>query len=169
MGYKPQDEAFARACNGIKGGKPMSEQKRLDRPEIVCLCGSTRFTYEMLIRQWELTKQGYVVLSWCALPDDYFKGEDKTHIGDQEGVKQLVDEVHKRKIDLADRVEVIRAGKTTGWEIGQPSHKFITYLGESTLSEMKYAYDLGKPVSFYPPDDALNFNWNKQKWEGEDG
>lgn len=54
----------------------------------------------MLIKQWEFTKQGYIVVSWCALPDNYFKGEDKAHIGDKEGVKEVVDEVHKRKIDL---------------------------------------------------------------------
>ena len=50
----------------------------MNKPKVVCLCGSTRFTREMLVKQWELTKQGYIVLSWCALPDDYFQGEDKT-------------------------------------------------------------------------------------------
>jgi len=104
-----------------------------DRPEIVCLCGSTRFTAEMLILQWELTKQGKIVLSWCALPDSYFAGEDKTHIGDQEGVKELVDEVHKRKIDLADSVFVLNIGG---------------YIGESTRSEIEYAESKNKPIEY---------------------
>ena len=98
---------------------------------IICLCGSTRFTEEMLLIQWEFTKQGHVVLSWCALPDSYFKGEDKSHIGDQEGVKVLVDEVHKRKIDLADEVFIINIDG---------------YVGESTRSEIDYAISQNKAV-----------------------
>ena len=101
--------------------------------KIICLCGSTRFTEEMLVKQWELTKQGKVVLSWCALPDKYFTGEDKTHIGDQEGVKEIVDNVHLRKIDLADEVFVLNIGG---------------YIGESTSNEIQYAKFLGKPVRY---------------------
>ena len=100
---------------------------------VVCLCGSTRFTEVMLIKQWELTKQGKIVLSWCALPDSYFAGEDRTHIGDQEGVKAIVDEVHKRKIDLSDEVLILNVGD---------------YIGESTRSELEYAVAHGKKVTF---------------------
>lgn len=103
------------------------------RPKVICLCGSTRFTKEMLIKQWELTKQGYIVLSWCALPDSYFREPDKTHIGDQEGVKAIVDEVHKRKIDISDEVYVLNIGG---------------YIGESTKSEIEYAIHHNKPVLF---------------------
>lgn len=102
-------------------------------PKVVCLCGSTRFTSEMLVIQWEFTKQGKVVLSWCALPEGYFKGKDKTHIGDQEGVKELIDEVHKRKIDLADEIFVINIDG---------------YIGESTKSEIEYAKKTNKPVYY---------------------
>jgi len=108
-------------------------RKDLGFPKVLCLCGSTRFTAEMLIVQWEYTKQGYIVLSWCALPEGYFKGEDKTHIGDQEGVKEIVDEVHKRKIDLADEVLVINING---------------YVGESTRSEVDYAVGHKKPVRY---------------------
>ena len=105
----------------------------MDKPKVICLCGSTRFTKEMLIKQWELTKQGYIVLSWCALPDDYYAGAEKAHIGDQEGVKELVDEIHKRKIDLADEVLVLNVGG---------------YIGDSTRSEIRYAKLAGKPVKY---------------------
>ena len=105
-------------------------------PKIICMCGSTRFTSEMLIWQWELTKRGYIVLSWCALPDSYFKAEDKTHVGDQEGVKEIVDEVHKRKIDLADEVYVVNING---------------YVGESTRSEIDYALEQGKPIIYLEP------------------
>jgi hypothetical protein len=87
----------------------------------------------MLVKQWELTKQGNIVLSWCALPESYFKGADKSHIGDQERVKEIVDEVHKRKIDLSDEILVINIGD---------------YIGDSTKSEIKYAIDHNKPVKW---------------------
>lgn len=105
--------------------------------KVICLCGSTRFTSQMLVIQWNFTKLGYVVLSWCALPDNYFIGEDKTHVGDQEGVKEIVDEVHKRKIDLCDEVFVINVGG---------------YIGESTTSEIKYAIEHAKDVRFLEPE-----------------
>ena len=105
--------------------------------KVICLCGSTRFTADMLIIQWNFTKQGHVVLSWCALPDDYFTGNDKSHVGDQEGVKEIVDEVHKRKIDLSDEVFVINIGG---------------YIGESTTSEIKYALSKGKIVKYLEPE-----------------
>jgi len=105
-------------------------------PKIICLCGSTRFTEEMLVKQWELTNQGFIVLTWCALPDWYFQGEDKAHVGDQEGVKKIVDEVHKRKIDLADEVLVLNIGG---------------YIGNSTRSEIEYAKAHQKPVRYLEP------------------
>ena len=112
----------------------LMENKRLKSyPKIVCLCGSTRFTDEMLVKQWELTKKGYIVLGWPALPDSYYKGKDKTHIGEKEGVKSIVAEVHKRKIDLADEVFVINVGG---------------YIGESTRSEIEYAVAHNKPVYY---------------------
>jgi hypothetical protein len=103
------------------------------KPKIICLCGSTRFTEQMLVKQWELTKQGNIVLAWCALPDWYFIGGDKAHIGDQEGVKEIVDEVHKRKIDLSDLILVLN---------------IEGYIGESTQSEIEYAESIGKPISY---------------------
>jgi len=104
-----------------------------EKKPIICLCGSTRFTSEMLVIQWELTKSGHVVLSWCALPDSYFQGEDKTHVGDQENVKEIVDEVHKRKIDLADEVWILNING---------------YIGNSTRSELEYAKAHGKRIHF---------------------
>lgn len=103
----------------------------MKKPKIICLCGSTRFTEEMLVKQWELTKQGYIVLSWCALPNWYFNEEDKTHLGDQEGVKEIVDELHKRKIDLADEILVINING---------------YIGDNTRNEIAYAIEQNKPV-----------------------
>jgi hypothetical protein len=101
--------------------------------KIITLCGSTRFAEQMLIKQWEFTKQGHVVLSWCALPDSYFQGENKTHIGDQENVKEIVDEVHKRKIDLSDEIFVLNING---------------YIGDSTRSEIEYAKKNNKSIYY---------------------
>jgi len=105
----------------------------MKKPKIITLCGSTRFTDEMLVKQWELTKQGFIVLSWCALPSWYFAGSDKTHIGDQEGVREVVNEVHKRKIDISDEILVIN---------------IHGYIGEDTKSEILYAEGRGKIVKY---------------------
>jgi len=124
-------------CVGRNMGSTTGKKRRLSR--IICLCGSTRFTREMLIRQWELTKQGFVVLGWCALPDDYFRGEDRAHGAEEEGVKEIVDEVHKRKIDISDEVFVLNIGG---------------YIGESTRSEINYAHSIGVPVKFMEANDG---------------
>jgi len=99
--------------------------------KIICLCGSTRFTEQMLIKQWELTKQGNVVLGWCILPEGYFQGE--AHGAEQEGVKEIVDNTHLRKIDLADEVFVLNIGG---------------YIGESTRNEITYAEQRNKVVRY---------------------
>ena len=108
-----------------------------EKTKIICLCGSTRFTAQMLVKQWELTKQGCIVLTWCALPDSY---ANTFHIGDKEGVKELIDEVHKRKIDLADEILVININD---------------YIGDSTKSEIKYAIEHNKPVKWLEPHKEL--------------
>ena len=105
-------------------------ERNIQRPSIVCLCGSTRFTDIMQVKQWEFTKAGHIVLTWCALPEWYFNGP---HIGDREGVKEAIDELHKRKIDLCDFVFVIDVEG---------------YIGQSTRSEIDYAEAHGKPVKY---------------------
>ncbi len=52
--------------------------------------------------------------------------------------KDIVDEVHKRKIDLCDEVFVVNPGG---------------YYGDSTRSEIAYARLNGKPVVFFQQPD----------------
>ena len=116
---------------------------------IITLCGSTRFTDQMLIKQWELAKQGHVVMTWNVLPASYFSSVpgfngDHTHIGDKEDVKQIVDDVHKKKIDLSDEILVINVDD---------------YIGESTKSEILHAINTGKQVKYAYPH-------TKRDWEG---
>jgi len=125
-----QQREIDRLTEELKSKDKAIERLKHPNAKIICLCGSTRLTNEMLVEQWKLTKQGHVVLSWCALPESYFKGP---HIGDAEGVKEIVDEVHKRKIDLSDEVFVINIGG---------------YVGDSTRSEIQYAEQIGVPVVY---------------------
>lgn len=47
--------------------------------------------------------------------------------------KEMLDDMHKRKIDLADEIFVINVGG---------------YIGESTKSEIEYAKATGKKVNY---------------------
>ncbi len=96
-----------------------------DRPEIVCICGSTRFLAEMRAANRDLTFAGVIVLA---------PGESAEPV--TAGQKAVLDALHLRKIDLADRVLVVNPGG---------------YVGASTSREIAYARATGKPVSFTDP------------------
>ena len=109
-------------------------KRRADHPEIVCLCGSTRFIEQMAVEAWELEKRGAIVLSCHLLPHWYGAAGD--HQAEAEGVAAQLDTLHLRKIDIADRVRVINLGG---------------YIGESTRNEINYAESLGKPITYLEP------------------
>ncbi len=101
------------------------------RPRIVCLCGSTRFWKTFQEMSLQLTLDGVIVLSIGAASDT-----DDEHFGnlpreEYEGLKERLDELHKRKIDLADEILVLNVDD---------------YIGESTRSELDYARAHGKRV-----------------------
>lgn len=107
-------------------------------PKIVCLCGSTRFYEEFMRANYELTMAGHIVLS----VGFYHHVASEVH-GQGVGVetdeqKIELDELHRRKIDLADEILVLNVGG---------------YIGESTRSEIEYARLHGKPVQYFeePP------------------
>lgn len=101
-----------------------------DRPEIVCICGSTRFAEEMLAANRDLTFAGVIVVA----PGVFTHREPDEKITDKQ--KATLDSLHLRKIDLADRILVINPGG---------------YIGDSTSREIAYARATGKPVSFTYP------------------
>ena len=101
-----------------------------DRPEIVCICGSTRFVDEMRAANRDLTFAGVIVVAPA-----FFRGAEDRGAGEviTEGQKTALGDLHLRKIDLADRVLVVNPGG---------------YIGESTRREIAHARATGKPVSF---------------------
>ena len=75
--------------------------------KIITLCGSTRFKEQFLEAQKRLTLEGFIVISVGLFG----------HSGDEEvwkpGTKEMLDDMHLRKIDLADEIFVINVGSYT--------------------------------------------------------
>ena len=95
--------------------------------KVITLCGSTRFKDQFLEEQKRLTLEGNIVISVGLFG----------HSGDYEvwteGIKEMLDDMHKRKIDMDDEIFVINVGG---------------YIGESTRSEIAYAQRYGKTVNY---------------------
>lgn len=95
--------------------------------KVITLCGSTRFKEAFLHEQKRLTLEGNIVIS-VGLFGHSGDGEVWT-----EGTKAMLDDMHKRKIDMADEIFVINVNG---------------YIGESTRSEIEYAISTGKAVRY---------------------
>lgn len=106
------------------------EVPTMTRPKVVCLCGSTRFWETFRDVGLELTLAGVIVLSIgiCA-PDSMVLANPESEEGKAQ--RRRLDELHKRKIDLADEVLVLDVDG---------------YIGQSTRGEIEYADRHGKPV-----------------------
>jgi len=113
-----------------------------NRPTIVCLCGSTRFGKEFAEANLAETLAGNIVLTiGCSMRSDAELFLSST----PEAVKQIkddLDELHKRKIDIADEVYILNVNG---------------YIGESTLGELIYALQKKKFVRWLEPQRALSF------------
>ena len=102
--------------------------------KVITLCGSTRFKDAFMEAQKKLTLAGNIVISvglfghagdhevWEGMSEDTLT---KTKI--------MLDDMHKRKIDMADEIFVINVGG---------------YIGTSTRSEIEYAKATNKLVHY---------------------
>ena len=97
---------------------------------VITLCGSTRFRAEYERVQKELTLQGNIVISVGLFGHS---GDDEVW---KDGVKEMLDEMHLAKIDMADEIFVINPGG---------------YVGQSTSREIAYAQSRGKTVKSLCP------------------
>ena len=103
------------------------------KPKIVCLCGSTRFYDAFQKANYEETMAGRIVLSVGFYPHATSAAGHGEGVGHNSAEKIALDELHKRKIDLADEVLVLNVDG---------------YIGESTRSEIAYAMVRGKVVKY---------------------
>ena len=101
---------------------------------VITLCGSTRFKDEFMEAQKRLTLEGNIVISVGLFGHS---GDQEVWDGMDEGTlsrtKEMLDDMHKRKIDMADSIYVINVGG---------------YIGDSTRSEIEYAKEHGKEVRY---------------------
>jgi hypothetical protein len=126
------------------------EEKPVSKPEVICLCGPLRFMDAFRQVEYMFEMQGAIVVGPSFLPGA------TTHDGTTGCTpeqKIMLDELHKRKIDMCDKVYVINVGG---------------YIGESTKSEIAYAQKTGKPVEYLEsrprltPEQVETLKWLKK-------
>ena len=102
--------------------------------KVITLCGSTRFKDEFMEVQKRLTLARNIVISVGLFGHS---GDNEVWENMDEGTltktKEMLDDMHKRKIDMADEIFVINVGG---------------YIGSSTRSEIDYAIATGKAVHY---------------------
>ena len=102
--------------------------------KVITLCGSTRFKTEFMEVQKRLTLEGNIVISVGLFGHS---GDNEVWENMDEGTltktKEMLDDMHKRKIDRADEIFVVNVDG---------------YIGTSTKSEIEYAKAAGKPVRY---------------------
>ena len=102
--------------------------------KVITLCRSTRFKDAFMEAQKKLTLEGNIVISVGLFGHS---GDSEVWEGMSEdtltATKLMLDDMHKRKIDMADEIFVINVGG---------------YIGSSTRSEIEYAHSTGKVVRY---------------------
>ena len=98
--------------------------------KVITLCGSTKYKEEFLKVQKDLTLKGNIVLSVGLF------SHSEEDILSQE-TKEMLNDIHKRKIDMSDEIFVINVNG---------------YIGESTKSEIEYALKTNKKINYLEPN-----------------
>ena len=102
--------------------------------KVITLCGSTRFKDAFMEAQKRLTLEGNIVVSVGLFghsgDNEVWENMDEDTLT---RTKEMLDDMHKRKIDMADEIYVINVGG---------------YIGDSTRSEIAYAGKTGKHVRY---------------------
>lgn len=117
---------------------------------VITLCGSTRFKEAFMEAQKQLTLDGNIVISVGLFghsgDNEVWEGMDEDTLTK---TKLMLDDMHKRKIDMSDEIYVINVGG---------------YIGDSTRSEIEYAKRTGKDIQYLEepvsddelPDNAID-------------
>lgn len=106
----------------------------VEKYKVITLCGSTKFKNEFMEQQKRLTLEGNIVISVGLFShsedDEVWDGMGENTVSK---TKIMLNDIHKRKIDMADEIFVINVGG---------------YIGSSTKSEIEYAQRNGKKVRY---------------------
>lgn len=106
----------------------------MKKPKIVVLCGSSRFSQILAACAWLIERDEQAITMGLHLPPKCY-GVD---FPDSHLVTSAIDELHLRKIDLADEVFVVNYGN---------------YIGKSTKNEIEYAQSHNVPIRWFQHDD----------------
>jgi len=92
--------------------------------KVITLCGSTKFEEKYREINAKLTLEGNVVLS-CGVFN--YKNPDK------EDKRDLLQAIHRQKIDMADEIFIINVDG---------------YIGKHTAEEIEYTKKIGKKINY---------------------
>ena len=113
----------------------------MGKTRVIVLCGSSRFCDIMSVCAWLLEKEEQVISMGLHLLPVWYRSPSRVlpdhHLAEHEGVADAMDQLHLRKIDLADEIFVV-------------NKEF--YIGYSTRNEINYAESRGLPIRYYTDD-----------------
>ena len=109
----------------------------MEIPKIVVLCGSSRFVDIMAVCAWLIERDENAIAMGLHLLPQWYGENIPDHLAEHEGVAEAMDELHLRKIDLADEIFVVN---------------FEDYIGDSTHREICYTQKIGKKIRWYSHD-----------------
>ncbi len=107
------------------------------KPKIVVMCGSSRFVELMAVCEWLIERDELAITMGLNLLPSWYLGCPPDHLAEHERCAKEMDELHLRKIDLADEIFVV------DWD---------NYIGESTAREIKYAAEHNKIIRYFTKD-----------------
>lgn len=102
--------------------------------KVITLCGSTKFKDDFIREQKRLTLEGNIILTVGLFGHS---GDNEVWEGMDDGTltktKEMLDDMHFRRIDMSDEIFVINKNG---------------YIGTSTRNEIDYAIKTGKKVNY---------------------
>jgi hypothetical protein len=121
--------ACPKCKEGIHYKYPCKCRREGEYMKVITLCGSTKYKDEFNVVNKNLTMLGNLVISVGV-----FGHAEGIELTSQE--KEMLDNIHFKKIDLADEIFVINVDG---------------YIGSSTKREIEYALSKGKVVNYLFP------------------
>lgn len=107
------------------------------KPKIVVMCGSSKFVQIMAVAEWVIERDELAITMGLNLLPSWYPDCPPDHLAEHEGCAKEMDELHLRKIDLADEIFVV------DWD---------HYIGDSTRNEINYAKSRNIPIRYLTHD-----------------
>lgn len=105
-----------------------------NKPRVVVLSGSSRFVDVMAVCAWLIERDEHAITMGLHLLPHWYPNCPAHHLAEHENCDAAMDDLHLRKIDLADEVFVVNVDH---------------YIGESTRREVEYAIAHKKDIRWF--------------------